>query len=154
MSSRRWNTGGFEEQATLPNARRAERETSIVPPDARAEEEARASGPPPPRNALPDVTPLFESNTARGTAIGRTSSPPRRSSVPPPRRSSPPKLAPGLSAQHVPLVLGILIVTALIGAAIPLVLDLWPELFGPSRQTIRTNDPLPWTSVVDYFFGK
>lgn len=153
MSSRRWNTGGFEEQATLPNARRPEREASIVPPEARAEEEARASGPGATRNPLPDVTPLFESNTARGAAIGRTSSPPR-SSAPPPRRSNPPSLAPGLSAQHVPLVIGILIVTALIGAAIPLVLDLWPELFGPGRPTVRTHDPLPWTSVVDYFFGK
>ena len=71
MSSRRRNDGPLEQADTLPNARRPERETSVVPPRA---------GSKPPReeerieiNVLPDVTPLFESNTGRGVAIGRAS---------------------------------------------------------------------------------
>jgi hypothetical protein len=174
LSSRLRNDGPLEETDTLPNARRPERETSVVPP--------RAGSKPPPDdrerieiNVLPEVTPLFESNTGRGVVIGRASRPgdrssgppgERRSSVPgerrssaPPRKSSPPARASALRQPHVPLLIAILIVTAIVGALIPWVIDIvsaGPAPAGASSGSSsgRVSPPMPWTSVIDYFFGK
>lgn len=174
MSSRRRNDGPLEQMDTLPNARRPERETSVVPPRA---------GSKPPRdgeerieiNVLPEVTPLFESNTGRGVVVGRASRPgerssgppgERRSSVPgerrssaPPRRSSAPPRASALRQPHVPLLIGILVITAIIGALIPWVIEIvsagpTPATAGTGTSSGRVSPPMPWTSVIDYFFGK